>query len=147
MKELLVLLEERLVEHDESRKEVQSILEEICSKITKDADLLEEKISGEISEDYNSKEEEIFGLIENLNEGEGDIDALVKKANEELSKDWKYEIRYLKKRRVLLIHMDLRFLRLRLKRSSILMTLKTSQMLSKNTWIESKNLEVLQKKS
>ena len=35
LKELLVLLEERLVEHDENRKEVQNKLLEICSKITK----------------------------------------------------------------------------------------------------------------
>ena len=39
---LLGLLEERLVEHDENRKEVQEELREICSKINKDADSLEE---------------------------------------------------------------------------------------------------------
>ena len=55
LKELLVLLEERLVEHDENRKEVQNKLLEICSKITKDADSLEEKMCGEISEDFNAK--------------------------------------------------------------------------------------------
>ena len=97
LKELLVLLEERLVEHDESRKEVQNKLLEICSKITKDPDSLEEKISGDISKNYNAKEEEIYSLIEKLNEGEGDIDGLVKKAKEELSKEWKYEIQYSKK--------------------------------------------------
>ena len=70
LKELLVLLEERLVEHDENRKEVQNKLLEICSKIMKDADSLEEKISGEISEDFNAKEEEILGIIEKLNKGE-----------------------------------------------------------------------------
>lgn len=32
LKELLPLLEERLVEHDESRKELQSRLQETCSK-------------------------------------------------------------------------------------------------------------------
>ena len=94
LKELLVLLEERLVEHDESRKDAQAKLKEICSKITKDADLLEENISGKISEDFNKKEERIFGLIEKLNEGEEDMDGLVKKAKEELSKEWKYEIQY-----------------------------------------------------
>ena len=97
LKELLVLLEERLVEHDESRKEVQNELLEICSKITKDADSLEEKISEKTSEDFNAKEEEIFGLIEKLNEGEGDMDALTEQAQEELSKEWKYEIQYSKK--------------------------------------------------
>ena len=94
LKELLVLLEERLVEHDESRKEVQAKLKETCSKITKDADSLEEKISGEISKDFNSKEERIFGLIEKLNEGEGDMKVLIKKAKDELTKEWKYEIQH-----------------------------------------------------
>ena len=69
LKELLELLEERLVEHDESRKEVQNELLEICSKIKKDANALEEKISGKISEDFEKREEEILCLIEKLNEG------------------------------------------------------------------------------
>ena len=47
MKKSLQLLEERLVEHDDNRKEVQDKLKEICSKIREDADSLEEKISGE----------------------------------------------------------------------------------------------------
>ena len=55
LKELLELLEERLVEHDESRKDVQAKLLEVCFKITKGADSLEEKISGEISEDFEKK--------------------------------------------------------------------------------------------
>ena len=76
---------------------MQTKLKETCSKITKDADSLEEKISEKTSEDFNAKEEEIFGLIEKLNEGEGDMNALVKKAKEKLSKEWKYGIRYLKK--------------------------------------------------
>ena len=97
LKELLVLLEERLVEHDESRKEVQAKLKETRSKIMKDTDSLEERISKEISEDFNPKEEEIFSLIKKLNEGEGDMDALVKKAQKILPKEWKYEIQYLKK--------------------------------------------------
>ena len=94
LKELLVLLEERLVEHDESRKKVQNKMLKICSKITKDADLLEEKISGEISEDFEEKEEEILSLTEKFNRGEGDIDALIMKAKEEMSKEWKYEIKH-----------------------------------------------------
>ena len=97
LKELLVLLEERLVEHDENRKEVQAKLKETCSRITKDADSLEERISGEINEDFNSKEEGILGVIEKLNEGEGDMKVLIKKAKEELTKEWKYEIQYSKK--------------------------------------------------
>ena len=87
LKELLVLLEERLVEDDENRKEVQAKLLEVCFKITKDADSLEEKISGKISEDFEKREEEIYSLIEKLNEGEGNIDALVNKAKEELTKE------------------------------------------------------------
>ena len=94
LKELLVLLEERLVEHDESRKEVQEKLKGTCSSITKDVDALEEKISGEISKDFEEKEEEILGLIEKLNEEGGDIDALIKKAKEILSKEWEYEIQH-----------------------------------------------------
>lgn len=46
---LLVLFEERLVEHDESRKEVQSKLFDGCSKKKRDADSLEEKKSVEKS--------------------------------------------------------------------------------------------------
>ena len=96
LKELFVLLEERLIEHDESRKEVQAELKEICSKMKEDVKSLEEKISGKISEDFNAKEEEILGLIEKFNEGEegGDMDVLVKKAKEELAKKWKYEIQH-----------------------------------------------------
>ena len=97
LKELLGLLEERLVEHDESRKEVQRELQEKCSSITKDADSLEDKFSEKTYEDFNAKEEEILGLIEKLNKGDGDMGALIKKTKKELSKEWKYEIRYLKK--------------------------------------------------
>ena len=96
LKELLVLLEERLVEHDESRKEVQTNLKETCSKIMKNADSLRERISEVIGEDFNAREERILGLIEKLNkeEEEEDMDALVKKAKEKLSKEWKYEIQH-----------------------------------------------------
>ena len=68
----------------------------MCSKITKEADSLEEKISGKISKDFNAKEERIFGLIEKLNEGGGDMKVHINKANEEMSQEWKYEIQYLK---------------------------------------------------
>ena len=94
LKGLLGLLEERLVEHDESRKEVQNKLKGTCSKIKEDADSLKEKINEEISEDFNAKEEETFGLIEKLNEGEGRdvMNALIEEGKEELSKVWKYTI-------------------------------------------------------
>ena len=91
---LLVLLEGRLVEHDNSRKEVQGKLLEVCSKMKMDADSLEERVSEEISKDFDAKEEEILGLIERLNEGTGNMGDLVRKAKEELSKEWKYEIQY-----------------------------------------------------
>ena len=94
LKELLGLLKERLVEHDENRKDVQNKLKETYSKITKDADSLEEKISRKIQKDFNPKEEEILRLIEKLNEREGDMDVLVKKAKEELSNEWEYEIQH-----------------------------------------------------
>ena len=94
LKELLGLLEERLVEHDESRKKVQNKLLKICSKTTKDADSLKEKISGEISEDFEEKEEEILSLTEKFNRGEGDVEVFVKKAKEELAREWKYEIQH-----------------------------------------------------
>ena len=97
LKEFLGLLEERLVEHDECRKEVQAKLLEVCSKIREEADSLEEKISGKISEDFEKREERILDLIEKLDEKEGDKDALIKKAKEDLSREWKYDIQYLKK--------------------------------------------------
>ena len=94
LKKLLGFLEERLEQHDENRKEVQNEFLEKCSKIREGADSLEEKISGIISENFNAKEEKILGLIEKFNEGKGDMDGLVKKAKEELSKEWKYEIQH-----------------------------------------------------
>ena len=96
LKKALYSLEERLDEHDENRKEVQNELLEVCSKIAKDADSLEEKMSGKISEDFEEKEKEILGLIEKLNRGEGKINTLVEQAQEVLSKEWKFEIQHSK---------------------------------------------------
>ena len=94
------MLEERLVQHDESRGEVQRELDEIHARAMSEADSLEERISGEIQKDFDSKEERILGLIEKLNErgGEGGDDprALIKEVNDELSKEWKYEIQQAK---------------------------------------------------
>ena len=120
LKELLVLLEERLVEHDENRKEVQNKLLEACSKIREDADSLEERISKEISEDFNAKEERILGLIEKLNEGGGDMNVFVKKAKKFCQKSGSTEFNIMTPELVLLIHMGSRSPRLRLKRSSVL---------------------------
>ena len=85
--ELLALLEERLVHHDNNREDVQSHLQEVCSGMDSDADSLEEKIIEEISKDIEEKEEKIFGLIEKLNKGEGDLDPLVEQALGELSRE------------------------------------------------------------
>ena len=93
MEEMVCFLEERLDKHDNNRREVQSELEGICSEIAGDADLLEEKVGGEIRADYDKKEEEILSLIEKLDESEeGALGDFIKKAKDELSKEWKYEI-------------------------------------------------------
>ena len=96
LKELLYLLEERLVEHDNSRKEVQRELQETCAEIEKDADLLEEKFSGEIHENFSKREERILGLIAELNGG-GNLDKLLKEALGELVKEWKCDIEHPKR--------------------------------------------------
>ena len=123
LKELLGLLEERLVEHNENRKEVQNELFELCSMIRESADSLEEKMSGEISEDFDKKEERILGLIKKLNEGEGDMDALVKKVKEDLSNEWEYDIQHSDSGVGFVIHVSSRFPQSRLKSRSILTTL------------------------
>ena len=87
MKKSFQPLEERLVKQDDIRKEVQDKLKGICLKIREDADSLEEKISGKISENFNPKEEQIFSLIEKLNEGNGNLEALVEKGKEVLSSE------------------------------------------------------------
>ena len=92
LKELLCMLEERLVEHDENRKEVQDKLKEIQAKIKRDASSLDNMISGGINRDFKKKEERVLGLIEKLNKGEGDMNALMKEAEEILSEEFKYEI-------------------------------------------------------
>ena len=94
LKELLGLLEKRLEEHDNSRKEVQGELKEIRSRMNEDADSLEERISGEINKDSDEKEEQILGLIEKLNEGKCDFKVLIGQVQEILSNEWKYEIQH-----------------------------------------------------
>ena len=93
LKEVLQLLEERLVQHDKNREVVQSQLQEACAKIVSGTNSLEEKINADIHKDFVQKEERILALIEKLNEeGRGDWGELIKQAKEELSKGWKYEI-------------------------------------------------------
>lgn len=95
LNKLLYLLEERLVEHNNNRKEVQGQLQKIYSKMTEEADLLEEKINVELYKTLDPKEERILSLVEQLN-GEGnDIKSLVKQAQNELSSEVKYEIQHL----------------------------------------------------
>ena len=92
LKELLRMLEERLVEHDNNRKEVQAKLQKAAFKVKESAGSMEESVNKEIHEDFDKKEEQILGLIEKLNEGGRNSDALIEQAQEELSKEWAYEI-------------------------------------------------------
>ena len=94
LKELLLLLEERLVHHDNNRKKIQETLAKLCSRIRNEADSKEEEISRKIHEDFDPREEEIINLIQKLNNKEGDLDSLVSKALEELSVDLNYDIKY-----------------------------------------------------
>ena len=93
---LLRLLEERLVQHDDNRKEVQGQLQRVYSKIVKEADTLEERINGEIHEDFDPKEERVYSIIERLSEreGGGDLGELAKEAQKELSDMQSYLIDY-----------------------------------------------------
>ena len=67
LKKLLSLLEERLVQHDDNRKEIQSQIDDICARTQKDADSLEEKLGGEIRTSFDSIERGICRVIEKLN--------------------------------------------------------------------------------
>ena len=86
MEELLALLRQRLDDHNNNRVEVQNKLDEACTKIHGDANTLEDTIDSEIATKHKKYEEPILSLIEKLNKGEGNVDALVKKAEEKLSK-------------------------------------------------------------
>ena len=55
LKASLCSLEERLVEHDENREVVQSVLKEICSDMNEGADSLEEKINGDTHVDFKRR--------------------------------------------------------------------------------------------
>ena len=93
VKELLRLVEERLVQHDNNRRELQEKLESIHTRNLRDADLMEERFNREIREDFDKKEERILGLIERLNEGGGDdLESILNQAQKELSVEQLYEI-------------------------------------------------------
>ena len=93
LRELFRLLEERLVQHDDNRKEVQSRLSEACSEIKKGADLLEERITEEVRKDFGKKEERILGLIEKLNSQEEDgLAEFTVEVDEKVLREWRYEV-------------------------------------------------------
>ena len=77
LEELVGMLRERLNDHNENRVEVQNKLDEMCTKILGDADLLEDKIGHEIATRHKDYEEQIFGLIEKLNKGGGKMNELI----------------------------------------------------------------------
>ena len=92
-KELLSLLEERLVQHDRNREEVQRELHEVCTKALGGADSLEETLNADIHSAFDKEEEEVLGVIAKLNAGEGEVEQLMGKAQEVLSREIKYYIR------------------------------------------------------
>ena len=97
LRELLELLEERLEQHDNNRKEVQNGLQDARTRLEEDADLVWGRIGKEISTDSDKRENQIFELINKLSEGEGeisDLDAIMKQAEEVLLKEWRYEIQH-----------------------------------------------------
>ena len=96
LKELLGLLEERLVQHDESRKEVQNKLQEISAQELGDADLLEEKINEEVRKDFDPRAARISSIIDKIANENTNFDNLIKEAQEELSTEYKYEIQHSK---------------------------------------------------
>ena len=90
---LLLLLEERLVQHDDSRKEVQKRLREVCSRMSRDANALEEKLSGEIGSALDEAEDRILSSIETLNSGGGQ-GAFAEQAQQEPLLEQRYEIQH-----------------------------------------------------
>ena len=115
----LCLLEERLVQHDDNRKEVQGKLQEIYTKSLEETELAEERITVEIRKNFDTKEERILSLIKMLSSkpkspdpGDQDLDNLIKQAEQELSVEQQYEIEAVDnpaepyKFRVLEVHAD-----------------------------------------
>ena len=96
LKESLGLLEERLVQHDESRKEVQDKLQEISAQELGDADLLEEKINEEVRKDFDPRAARISSIIDKIANKNTNFDGLIKEAQDELSTEYNYEIQHFK---------------------------------------------------
>ena len=99
LKELFRLLEERLVQHDNDRIEVQRKLQEVCANVKKCSDKLEEKLSWEIRTSFDKIEKDISSLIERLTEGggggggESKLESLIKQARDELMTEKKFVIK------------------------------------------------------
>ena len=85
------LLEKRLAQHDENRKDVQGKIDKVYPRLIGGIDSLKEKISEEIDTDYKKRGDQTCKLNEKL-EDEGDLSAFVKQAKEILSREWKYVI-------------------------------------------------------
>lgn len=95
MQEQLCLLEERLIQHDESRKEVQKQLCVICIKAREEADALEENINREMRNAFEKREEETFSIIEKLIRTEENSSEVEKEAQQLLSNKQKCQIKNL----------------------------------------------------
>ena len=67
LKKLLGMLEERLVQHDNNREEVQRQLKEIRAKAKEEADSYEARESKEIRKIYDETEGRILSLVGMLN--------------------------------------------------------------------------------
>ena len=91
-------LEERLVEHDSCREEVQGKIKERGARALGDVDSLEERISGEISSTFGKTEEDVSTLIDKLAnrkwEGDKKLNSLMDQAHEILSSERKAEIQH-----------------------------------------------------
>ena len=98
MEALKELLEERLVEHDNSREEVQAKIKERGARALGDVDSLERRISGEISRTFGKMEEEVSILIDKLANrewaGDEEMNSLMEQAHEVLSSEPKAEIQH-----------------------------------------------------
>ena len=96
----LCLLEERLTQHDDNRKEVQGELQKIYKRSLQETESSEERIIVEIRKDFDTKEERILSLIRMLDskpsgpsgEGGQNLSDLIEQAQKELSVEQKYEI-------------------------------------------------------
>ena len=93
LRELLRLLEERLVQHDNIRKEVQSDLQDVYTKTIKEADSLEEELICEVHKDFDPKEEHVLSIINKLNdnstEEEDGLNNVIDQAEKILSCEYK----------------------------------------------------------